>query len=191
MSISKVFSEVSRSPFSDPRSLAFLTFVFALFYVAFPSCYSENWQSVAKLAVSPPHILPSLSHPVDRAFAQVSTSDIGAAASKYLQISSTSLTSNGSKPTIVELSGPEDLSPQDIANLFEKINGGIKVNAFPVKDEEFESTLEQNLPKNVAGHLAEMWRAFNNGTIDWVKDEGVIKERGESKAEVTLRGLVE
>lgn len=160
----------------------------ALLYVRlFFSLHSENWTSVAKLALSPPYVLPSFLHPLDKAFPQASTQDIGTVAAKYLTITSSSLSSTG--PTIVELSGPKDLSSIEVAKVFESINGGNPVTAVAVDDKDFESTLEKELPKNVAASYSEMMRAINSGKVAWLKEGDVIKERGETDIAVTLREM--
>lgn len=122
--------------------------------------------------------------------APVGTTDAGTTAAKYLTISSSVLSSTG--PTYVELSGPKDLSAIDIAKAFENINGGNPVNTIPIEDKDFEATVEKSLPKVAAANVAEMARAINAGRVDWLKDGFgfVIKERGVTPVEVTLRELV-
>lgn len=129
-----------------------------------------------------------MSLPIDKAFPQVCTQDIGTAAAKYISISSSTLSSSG--PTVVELSGPRELSSIDVAAAFEKVNGGNKVTAVPVEEKDFESTLEKAMPKNVAESHAEMMRAFMSGKISWTGGEDVIKERGATEIEVALREML-
>ena len=167
----------SRSVFS----LAFFPFSLSLY-----GSQSENWASVASLALAPPHILPTLALPLDRAIPQVSTQDIGKIAAKYLTIPSSSLSPTG--PTIVQLSGPRDVSPIDIAATFEKI-GGKKVTAVGVEDKDFESTLEKQVPIHVAANLSEMMRGINSSKINWVEGENVVQEKGSTEIEVTLREM--
>jgi len=172
---------------------------------------------LAKGALNPPYVLPSTYLPIDRelphvayqgessvklqskTFSQLpshyppcfpSTTDIGAAAAKFLTLPSSALSKDG--PTIVEVTGPKDYSPIQVGKAFEYLNGGNKVQIIEIKDEELEGALAQQIPPNKIKQYSEMIRGANAGVFQWAEGgKGVVREIGVVELEQALKEIKE
>lgn len=127
----------------------------------------ENWKRLAGLAKEK-GILPSV-WTVDKKIPMVTTADIGVAIAKYL-VSETN-------EKIINIAGPEDLSPNDVAVAFASTFGKT-VNAVPIPDEQLDSHFEALFNQKSAAAFAEMMRGSNTGLIRW--KEGIKLDRGQT-----------
>ena len=123
-----------------------------------PGYFAENWLQVLPLAQSQ-GLLPSFLQPLDKTVPMVCTEDIGVAAAGLL------LSQEG--PRIVELTGPSDLSPQDIATqLSRRLNR--RVDAVAVPEEQWEAEVSQwGFSRKAADLIMGLYRGVNNGTVEY------------------------
>jgi len=147
------------------------TFVRAAYFV-------ENWAAVIP-AVKGDGILPSFIA-ADRSVPSVSTPDIG-------QVVAQSLIDGPRDVRVIELSGPRDVSPNDVAQAFSRILGK-PVNVV-------EAPLEAAVPtftsfgasENIASLFREMYQCIAEGRL---VPEGGELVRGKTEIETTLRTLL-
>ena len=114
--------------------------------------------------------LPSLHSPLDRAFATVSTQDVGAlAAELLLEVPSTKA------PRIVSVEGPRRVSLIEVARAFSTVVGR-EVVADAVPREAWAPMLQRaGLSENHTQLLTELYDAVNAGQID--VEKGVSEQR--------------
>jgi uncharacterized protein YbjT (DUF2867 family) len=151
-----------------------LTFVRAAYFL-------ENWGAVA--AATKGGKLPTFIRP-DFAIPMVATRDIGRVAACALAEGPPA-----KRIDIVELAGPEDWSPNDIARAFAKVVGrDVEPEAAP-----FEAVVPAftsfGLSKSVAENFEEMYRGIANGQVDW-QGSGARLVRGEVDAASIAKALV-
>jgi uncharacterized protein YbjT (DUF2867 family) len=120
--------------------------------------FLENWGSV--IGVAREHaVLPSMLAP-GRPIAMVATADIGRVAAELLL-------EGPRAPEIVELSGPEDATPEDVAHAVSKALGK-EVNVVPVADADIVKTLVgAGMSEGVAALFREMIDGINRGETKW------------------------
>jgi NAD(P)H dehydrogenase (quinone) len=97
-------------------------------------------------------------HPLDRKFPLVATADIG-------KVGAETLTQNWTGIRHIEVAGPEDSSPLDIANAFAEVVGR-PVEAIATPRAEWETLwVSQGMPEGRTEPRTEMVDAFNSGWI--------------------------
>ncbi|CCF49715.1 uncharacterized protein UHO2_05881 [Ustilago hordei] len=143
-----------------------------------PSYFLSNFSPVLPLALNPPHILPSMLIPFDKAYPLIDASAIAAKAVKYLvasQLSSPEAASQGSL-TAVQLI-PEFKTVPQIAEYLSEIIG-TKVNAVPIPEEEWASTFKKAgmSDQNVAMYI-EMLGGFIRDELSFLDQEGIEQEK--------------
>jgi uncharacterized protein YbjT (DUF2867 family) len=139
--------------------------------------FLENWGSVVP-AVKADGVLPSFLA-ADRRIPTVSTTDVGRALAEALR--------QGPRGVrVIELGGPTELSPQEVADGFSRVLGK------PVK--VAEAPLHAVVPmftsfgasENIAGLYREMYQGFAEGTVAAAPGE---QWRGTTPLDTTLRTL--
>lgn len=120
----------------------------------------------------------------DFAIPMVATRDIGLVAARALADGPPS-----ARIDIVELAGPREFSPVEIANAFAKVVGrDVEPEAAP-----FEAVVPAftsfGLSKSVAEAFEEMYRGIANGQVDW-QGAGARLVRGSVDAETLAKNLV-
>ncbi|MEO6601454.1 MAG: NmrA family NAD(P)-binding protein [Polyangiaceae bacterium] len=147
------------------------TFVRASFFV-------ENW-GAGLHPVKQDGVLPSFIR-ADQAIPMSSTPDIGKALADALL--------EGPKGTkIVELSGPVDVSPNDVAATFAKILGKpVKVVEAPMSA-VVPTFTSFGISQNIAELFQEMYEGIANGRV---APASGVRVRGTTSLETTLRALV-
>jgi len=141
------------------------------------SYFMENWGGVAPAAKGD-GVLPSMLKP-GRAAAMVATADIGRVAAELL-------VEGAAAPRVVELSGPRDYAPEDVAAAF--ANGlGRPIKLVPVAEASIEGALQQaGFTPKLAALFREMTVALNRGQIKWTG----TPRRGRVDIDEVVRGLV-
>ncbi|HXU70847.1 MAG TPA: NmrA family NAD(P)-binding protein [Polyangia bacterium] len=120
--------------------------------------FMENWGGVVH-PVRSDGVLPSMITP-GRAVPMVATADIGRVAAELL-------VAGERAPALVELAGPREYSPEDVAAAFA---GALdrKVDVVPVPAEGIEPALAQaGFKPKLAALFREMNGAFNAGKLHW------------------------
>ncbi|KXU84402.1 NmrA family transcriptional regulator [Paraburkholderia monticola] len=125
-------------------------------------------------------IIPSFLQPLDKAVPMVATADVGRVAAQLLQ-----QTWRGAR--VIELEGPQRVSPIDLADTFARVLGRpVRVEAVPREtwSELFQSQgMKQPMPR------MRMLDGFNQGWIDFEGEEADII-KGEVELETVVRDLV-
>lgn len=140
--------------------------------------FLENWGAVAH-PVKNDGVLPSFLA-ADRVVPSVSTPDIGKTAARALL--------DGPRGVrVIELSGPRDVTPNDVAAIFSSILGkSVKVVEAPL-DAVIPTFQSFGISENVAGLYREMYEAIATNRL--VPEPGE-HQRGTTPVEETLRALV-
>ncbi len=137
--------------------------------------FQENWLSVLPAALSD-RVLPSFL-PLGKVSSMVATEDIGRVAAEVLL---------GERPAerVVQLAGPSDLTPEEVAAEFASALGHpVTPVAAPV--EQVTPTFVQfGLPEELARLYEELYAAAHRDELDWDASIPVIRGR------VRLRDLV-
>lgn len=145
-----------------------------------PTYFIENWGSSLGPAASD-GVLPSFL-PEDLRFAQIGTRDIGVAAADALE-------QPASGVRIVELAGPQDYTPAEVAAAVGRILGrDVKVAAGPL-DAVVPAFTSFGMSEHVAGLFREMYEGLINGTVAW--DGAGERKRGVLTPEEVLRPMLE
>jgi uncharacterized protein YbjT (DUF2867 family) len=150
------------------------TFVRASYFV-------ENWATVLPVAKQD-GVLPSFIK-ADQAIPQVSSADIGATAADALL--------DGARgERVIELGGPRDLSPNDVAALVSKILGKPIAVVEPPLDAVVPTFTSFGISNNIASLYHQMYVGIRDGVVAF---EGGKAERrhGAIDPEVTLRQLLQ
>jgi uncharacterized protein YbjT (DUF2867 family) len=145
-----------------------------------PASFLDNWVPVVGAAKAQ-GILPSFLAP-DRRIAMISTLDIG-------RIAAEQLIAGGQGRKVLELSGPEDYSPNDIAAALGKLlKRAVTVQHAPLSAvvPTFKSF---GFSDDAARLFEEMYRGFEQGTINYEKT-GTTHVRGHVTATEALQRLV-
>jgi uncharacterized protein YbjT (DUF2867 family) len=146
--------------------------------------FIENWlNSISAVKSGESPVLGSMFQKLDRKLPHVATNDIARIAAQYLTKPKDEL----DKLTIIELEGPEDFSPNDVANLVSQILGK-NVPAVPITAEMARGMFQKFgwTKANIDGWI-EMVQGFDDGTICWTTDQNVIRIKGN----VTLKQVIE
>jgi len=139
-----------------------VTFLRAAFFL-------ENWAGMLE-PVRTQGVLPSMALPLDRPFEMVAVADIGRVAAELLL-------AGPAAAGIVELSGPAEWSPQDVARAFAAAVHR-DVQAVPVPREQWEPILEGvGLSRPVAALMAAMYDGINAGRVGF-EGGGAVRRRG-------------
>ena len=119
--------------------------------------FMDNWECGLKPAREK-GVMPSMFLPLERKLPMQSARDVGAAAAALM-------TEAGPDRRIVELHGPEDVSPADAAMALTAILGR-PVTAVAVPEAEWASRFRaQSLPERSVAGFCEMFQGFNSGLI--------------------------
>jgi len=126
-------------------------------------------------------VIPSFLQPLDKAVPMVATSDIGKVAAALLQ-------ETWSGHRVVELEGPQRVTPNDIAATFTKLLGS-SVRMQVVPRESWEALFKSQGMKNPIPRIR-MLDGFNEG---WIEFEGgeVGSQKGNESLESVLKALIE
>jgi NAD(P)H dehydrogenase (quinone) len=126
-------------------------------------------------------VIPSFLQPLDKAVPMVATSDIGKVAAALLQ-------ETWSGHRVVELEGPQRVTPNDIAATFTKLLGS-SVRMQVVPRESWEALFKSQGMKNPIPRIR-MLDGFNEG---WIEFEGgeVGLQKGNESLESVLKALIE
>lgn len=139
--------------------------------------FMENWGGVAAPARAS-GVLPSMIAP-GRAASMVATADIGGVAAE-------ALLEGERAPELIELAGPRDYTPEEVAAAFGAALGK-RVQVVPVPEEGIEPALAQaGFKPKLAALFREMNAGFNRGSIHW----SGTPRRGRVGIEDVVRGLV-
>ena len=139
--------------------------------------FMENWGGVAAPAKSD-GVLPSMLTP-GRAAQMVATEDIG-------RVGAETLLDGERAPDLIELAGPRDYTPEEVAKAFGAALGR-PVQVIPVPEEGIEPALQQaGFKPKVAALFREMNVALNRGTLHFTG----TPRRGRVGIEEVVRGLV-
>lgn len=150
-----------------------LTFVRAAYFL-------ENWGSVAGAAKGGK--LPTFIRP-DQVIPMVATRDIGRVAAQSLAEGPPA-----SRIEVIELSGPRDWSPNDIAKAFGTALGRtVEAEAAPLEAVVPVFT-GFGVSKDVAERYRDMYEGIANGTVDWER-KGARAIRGSVDAETIAAAL--
>jgi NAD(P)H dehydrogenase (quinone) len=141
-----------------------------------PGWFMENasWD----VAAAKQGVIPSFLQPLDKGYPMIATKDIGKVGAELLQETWTGV-------RVVELVGPEPVSPNQIAEMFAKILGH-PVSTAAVPRETWEELFRGHGMKNPLPRI-QMLDGFNEG---WIRFEGEPRKGGVG-LETVLRGLVE
>ncbi len=152
-----------------------------LTYTALRAAYfQENW-GMALGALSD-GILPTMFGPAGLSIPMVATQDIGRAAAELL------LAGPNSSQPFVELAGPREYSPQDVADVLGRLtNKSLQVVVVP--PEQRASTLSGfGVGADQAELYAQMYAGIEDGTVSWERPQEV--KRGKVDLETTLGVLL-
>lgn len=119
--------------------------------------FMENWAwSMPQVAET--GILPTMFAPVARSLPMVSVADIGRTAADLLLQESDA-------PSLVELHGPRDYSPQDAANVLSRLLGrAVRVEATP--EAEWDAVFRASgFSPSATNAFCAMYRGFNDGLV--------------------------
>jgi NAD(P)H dehydrogenase (quinone) len=124
--------------------------------------------------------IPSFLQPLDKTVPMVATADVGRVAAQLLQE-----TWNGKR--VVELEGPQRVSPNDIAAAFAKVLGH-PVRAETVPRETWGTSFLAQGMKDPMPRI-QMLDGFNEGWIDFEGEKATVL-KGQVDLETVLRALV-
>lgn len=142
-----------------------------------PPYFLSNFKAVLPLAVNPPHILPSMILPFEKAFPMIDAHAIAEKALKYLVAPPSSSPHAASKGhiTTVELVTTPKTVPQ-IAQLISDI-AGVKVNPVPVHEQDWLPTFKKaGMFDEQAGWFADMQKGMNTGYIAFLDQPAIQQE---------------
>jgi len=125
-------------------------------------------------------VVHSFLQPLDKAVPMVATADVGRVAAQLLQ-------ETWSGKRVVELEGPQRVSPNDLAAAFAEILGR-PVRAEAVPRETWGALFRAQGTKDPMPRI-QMLDGFNEGWIDFEGDEATVV-KGRVELETVLRGLV-
>ena len=144
-----------------------------------PGWFMEN--STWDVAPAKSGVIPSYLQPLDKPVPMVATADIGCSAAELLQ-------ETWSEHRVVELEGPQRVTPNEIASTFAHLLGRpVRVEAVP--RETWESLFKLQGMRNPTPRI-QMLDGFNEG---WIEFEGgeVGSRKGNVTLQTVLRTLIE
>ncbi|AUX43468.1 NmrA family transcriptional regulator [Sorangium cellulosum] len=145
-----------------------------------PSYFLENWRS-AFAAVKGDGVLPSFLQP-GRAFPMVATEDIGRVAAERLL-------AGPAGRQVVELTGPEDYTPEAIARALGNALLGREAHVVPLPVEQAEPILTSlGVSPAMAALYREMYTSFHTGHVDFERRGGAVV-RGKVGAEAAFAAM--
>ena len=119
--------------------------------------FVDNWGWGLKPAIER-GVLPSMFLPLERKLPMQAARDVGETAAALM-------TEGGPDRRLVELHGPEDVSPEDAAAALTRILGR-SVEAVAVPEAEWASRFRaQSMPERSVAGFCEMFQGFNRGLI--------------------------
>lgn len=145
-----------------------------------PGWFMENssWDVVP---AKEQHVIPSFLQPLDKPVPMVATADIGRIAAELLQ-------ETWSGCRVVELEGPERVSPDKIATTFAKLLGHpVRTEAVP--RESWEALFKSQGMRNPTPRIR-MLDGFNEGWIEFERGEAGSR-KGNVALEAVLKALIE
>ncbi|HET6202882.1 MAG TPA: NmrA family NAD(P)-binding protein [Planctomycetota bacterium] len=143
--------------------------------------FMENWGAVLKPALEKGILPTGLAE--TRRIPMVATRDIGLTAAK-------SLVEPGPRRHVIELSGPAEYSPADVATTLSRIVGRT-VKVAPIPEAELVPALTgMGFTPDLAELFREMHAGINAGLVAW-EGRGATALRGTTTLETVLKGLVE
>ena len=148
--------------------------------------FTENWIGPIE-AVKNGHspVIGSFLQQLGRALPHVATDDIGRVAAEFMIKPDEQLKAL----TIVELEGPEDLSPNDVAKLTSE-GLGKKVQAVALTEDMMRDLFSKfRCSKTTIDNWIEMGKGFDDGTIAWINDPDVIRVKGNLRPKDALQKL--
>jgi NAD(P)H dehydrogenase (quinone) len=142
-----------------------------------PAWFMEN--SAWDVAPAREGVIPSFLQPLDRKVPMVATADIGRVAAELVQ------NKKWSGQCVLQLEGPEHISPNDIAATFSKIlQHPVRVEAIP--HAAWEARMKSQGIKNPLPYI-QMLDGFNEGWIAFENDKTTLK--GKIGLETVLEAL--
>ena len=126
-------------------------------------------------------VIPSFLQPLDKALPMVATADIGKVAAALLQ-------ETWSGHRVVELEGPQRVTPNEIAVTFAKLLGS-SVRMEVVPRESWETLFKSQGMKNPIPRIR-MLDGFNEGWIEFERGEAG-SQKGNESLESVLKALIE
>ena len=119
--------------------------------------FMENW--LGSLGMLAQGVLPTFAAP-DKAFSQVATADIGRTAA-------TALLEGPHGQTRIELSGPREYSPNDVAALLTELTGKPVTASFAPLEAVVPTFTGFGISSQVAELFRELYQGLGNGRIAW------------------------
>jgi NAD(P)H dehydrogenase (quinone) len=148
-----------------------------------PGWFMEN--SVWDLTPAKNGVISSFLQPLDKPVPMVATADIGRTAAELLQETSQEKTSGH---RVVELEGPQRVTPNEIASTFAHLLGHpVRVEAVP--RETWESLFKSQGMRNPTPRI-QMLDGFNEGWIEFESGEAGSR-KGNTTLQTVLRTLIE
>jgi uncharacterized protein YbjT (DUF2867 family) len=148
-----------------------------------PGWFMEN--SVWDLTPAKNGVISSFLQPLDKPVPMVATADIGRTAAELLQETSQEKTSGH---RVVELEGPQRVTPNEIASTFAHLLGHpVRVEAVP--RETWESLFKSQGMRNPTPRI-QMLDGFNKGWIEFESGEAGSR-KGNTTLQTVLRTLIE
>ncbi|WP_219214742.1 NmrA family NAD(P)-binding protein [Variovorax boronicumulans] len=126
-------------------------------------------------------VVPSFLQPLERAIPMVATADVGRVCAELM-----ATTWTGRR--VIELAGPQPVSPQDIAAAFARLLGHA-VQAQPVPRDSWEALFRSQGMHHPLPRM-QMLDGFNEGWIAFA-EAGTEHRTGEIGLDTVLRGLIE
>ncbi|RMC36629.1 NmrA family protein [Paracoccus alkanivorans] len=141
--------------------------------------FVETWSEVANSVVEE-GVLPSFIE-TDRKFPMVSTMDVGSAAADLL-------CEDRQGQRVVQLIGPEDWSPGDVAAIFAELLDRPVTPAFIAPEHRAAVLAEAGIPAPVADALLGMYEGISSGRV--ALEDGVELRRGRVSLRVAIERIL-
>jgi NAD(P)H dehydrogenase (quinone) len=129
--------------------------------------HMEGWGALVRMAIAT-GTLPSLHHPIDRAFPGVSARDVGLIAADLLRRPQAAL------EQIVHAEGPRRHAATDVAAALSQLLGR-RITALPVPRSQWLETLGRVVSASTARLLADLYDAHGRGLIDVEAGRGEVR----------------
>lgn len=143
--------------------------------------FMENWQPLIELAIAH-NALPSFLSPLSQKLPMIATKDIG-------QIAANILCENWEGTRIIDLEGPTQYSPNDVAEaLTSLLNRTIKANTIPESDWQ-KSIAGQGFSKAAVAGFIEMTQGLNSTHIAF-NDLNSERRQGSISLDTAIKGMI-